>query len=322
MSLRFVGGDVWPHITKVMAGRGRRRAAVAYLGREAPQFLRLRRHDILVVNASDAALLAHATSPDALDAYVRAGVRVLSTPTLHAKVIVTPTVAVVGSANASTHSRELVEAVVITKSQATIEAARRFIDGLAHLTQVDRNFVEAARATWARGTPSRLPGISGGPDPGFLPAGKFRLYIAAETVPYDPSRSEVKLFQEAARRARRAAGPASAYYLDSYQQRREHEPFRSGDVIVQIYNAEGERWVNPPEVVVSNPLPIPRSPNVIQLLRGRVDLEPRTLTEAIAVLQAGGIQTSLDSARWARSRLRDAVLDVWNLATTAPEKHA
>lgn len=316
MSLRFVGGDVWPQITQAIAGRGQRRAAVAYLGREAPRFLPLRRHDVLVVNASDAALLAHATSPDALDAYLSAGVRVLSTPSLHAKVIVTPKVAVVGSANASTHSGVLDEAVLITDSRETIEAARRFVDGLAQVTPIDENFIEAARVVWARGSPIRLPGVgTSRPDPGFLPRGPFRLYVAADTAWYDPSRSEIEVFQRAARRARRAAGPANSYYLNSYQQLQEEEPFRKGDVIVQIYDEEGERRVNPPEVVVSDPLPVPRSRNVIQLLRGRVDLEPLTLTEATAGLRSSGVATALDTSRWARSRVRAALLDLWELTT-------
>lgn len=320
MSVRFVGGDVWPQITKVMTGRGRRRAAVAYLGSEAPRFLPLRKHDVLVANASDAALLAHATSPDALAAYLKVGVRVLSTPTLHAKVIVTPTVAVVGSANASTSSGELDEAVLITDRRETIEAARRFIDGLAQLTEIDENFIAAARAVWARGRGTRLPGVGGGrPDPGFLPSSPLRLYIAADTVWYDPSSSELDVYQQATRRARRSAGPASAYYLDSYRQPRDDEPFRTGDVIVQIHDVNGERWVNPPEVVVSDPLPVPHSRNAIQLIRGRVDLEPVTLADATAGVRAQGVTTPLDSSRWARPALREALLGLWDLTARTPD---
>lgn len=113
----LVGGEVWPQVTVACNGRGQRRAAIAYLGADAPRLLQLRRYDVLVVNASDAALLAHATSPKALEADLAAGVRVSSSAKLHAKVLVTPTHAVIGSANASTHSSAVDEAVVISDRQ-------------------------------------------------------------------------------------------------------------------------------------------------------------------------------------------------------------
>jgi hypothetical protein len=103
-SLEMAGGQVWPTITKVCQGRGPRMAAIAYLGWQAPQLLPLKKGDVLVVNVSDAALLTHATSPEALRTYVDAGVQVSSVPSLHAKVLVTATKAVIGSANASSHS--------------------------------------------------------------------------------------------------------------------------------------------------------------------------------------------------------------------------
>jgi hypothetical protein len=315
VTLEFIGGHVWSAISKVCTGPGRRTAAIAFLGWDAPRLMPLRRGDVLVVNASDSALLAHATSPDALDAYVAAGVRVSSTPRLHAKVIVTNTHAVIGSANASTHSSELDEAIIVTDDQTVIAAGRAFISGLVDATPVDEEFLTAARATWARGRSSGLPGTAESrPDPGFLPRPPYRLYLAADTEFYDPGAGEEEVFRRARGRARRAAGPAASYYVDSFRVSRDDRPFARDDVIIQVYDFNGGRWVWPPVVVFSDPLPVPRSRSVIQLVRGRVGLNAVSVDEVAHRLRVAGVGGRLDTARWVRSTpLRDALLDIWKL---------
>ena len=83
--------------TRAIRTRGIRHAAIAHLGQDAPTLMPLRAGDVLVVNASRAAVRAHLTSPVALAYYVDAGVRVLSSPNLHANVIATDRRAVIGS---------------------------------------------------------------------------------------------------------------------------------------------------------------------------------------------------------------------------------
>jgi len=77
MGTTFHGPSPWPYITRAIRTRGPRHAAIAHLGEDAPTLLPLRACDVLVVNASRAAVRAHATSPVALTHYVDAGVRVL-----------------------------------------------------------------------------------------------------------------------------------------------------------------------------------------------------------------------------------------------------
>jgi len=100
--------------------------------------------DLLVVNASRAAVRAHLTSPIALAYYVDTGVRVLSSPNLHANVIATSRRAVIGSANASHSSTIADEAVVITDDPEVVAAARTFIDGIEEITEVDQVFLDNA----------------------------------------------------------------------------------------------------------------------------------------------------------------------------------
>ena len=147
MGTTFHGPSPWPHITRAIRTRGPRRAAVAHLGQDAPTLLPLRAGDVLVVNASRAAVRAHATSPVALAYYVDAGVRVLSSPNLHANVIATDRRAVIGSANASHSSTLAEEAVIITDDPDLVTAAAAFIDGIDgidEVTEIDQAFLDNA----------------------------------------------------------------------------------------------------------------------------------------------------------------------------------
>ncbi|MFF2028199.1 hypothetical protein ACFVW2_41335, partial [Streptomyces sp. NPDC058171] len=142
------GPSPWPHITRAIRTRGPRHAAIAYLGQDAPTLLPLRAGDVLVVNASRAAVRAHATSPAALAHYVAAGVRVLSSPNLHAGVIATARWAVIGSAGASHSSTISDEAVVVTDDPEVVAAVLAFIEGIDEITEVDQVFLDNATAIW------------------------------------------------------------------------------------------------------------------------------------------------------------------------------
>jgi hypothetical protein len=306
-------GRPWAAITEVCRKKGPRVAAVAYLGNDAPRLLPLQRGDVLVVNASDQALLCHATSPDALQAFVDAGVAVSSSPSLHAKVLATATHAVIGSANASASSTRLDEAVVITDSRAAVNAVRRFVRSLDDTTAVDDNFLDAARAVWARGRQAGPPGAGGDlADAGLLPAGRFRLYLAADTSSYLQSDAEAQAVSKASRRARRGAGPAAAYYLDSF---RTDAAFRVGDVLIQVCDDDaGVAHLWPPVVVISGRLPVRGVRDSVQLVRGRVGLDPIPVDEAAATLAAQGVNARLGHPRFVTAdRTRVALLNLWDL---------
>ncbi len=110
----FAGDSPWPMILKDV-NRTRRQplvAVVAFIGVDAPEILPLRRGDALVCDASDFRIRDASTSAAALETYRKRGVHIYSVPALHAKVIASPRIAWVGSANASTSSTNLYEASV------------------------------------------------------------------------------------------------------------------------------------------------------------------------------------------------------------------
>ncbi|MFF2028406.1 phospholipase D family protein, partial [Streptomyces sp. NPDC058171] len=210
MGTTFHGPSPWPHITRAIRTRGARYAAIGYLGPGAPALLPLRAGDVLVVNASKAAIRAHATSPAALAYYVNRGVRVLSSPTLHAKVIVTNTRAVIGSANASENSTLADDAVVITDDPEIVASVRKFIDGLDEITEVDEVFLDDAILEWGIGRAVPIPGVSGrirDTEAEFLPAPVTRMFVK-HAVDYEPSPTEQHVLEQHRSRQRTTAGPA------------------------------------------------------------------------------------------------------------------
>lgn len=103
-------------------------AAVGYAGQGASALLPLPPRSTLVVDASEAAVKAGQTDPNALLRLIRRGVRVFSKAGLHAKVFVAGRRAFIGSNNASRHSADhLIEAAVVTSHAPTVDSARRFI---------------------------------------------------------------------------------------------------------------------------------------------------------------------------------------------------
>ena len=114
--------------------------AVAYMGQRGDALLPLIADSRLVVDASLSSVRGGITHPGALLKLRKRGVRIFSSPLLHAKVFAFDSVGFVGSTNASTRSRDhLSEAVVRVKDAPTLADIRNYVDGLAsdELTKAD-----------------------------------------------------------------------------------------------------------------------------------------------------------------------------------------
>jgi hypothetical protein len=133
MTTTFHPKRPWPSIEKDLANkrRGRIVAVVAYIGKDAPQILKLRAGDKLVCDASPEVVRAGATNALALRTLHRLGVEVYSIPGLHAKVVASARFAWVGSANASTHSKQaLIEASIRIEDPKVVRNVLVWADGL------------------------------------------------------------------------------------------------------------------------------------------------------------------------------------------------
>lgn len=154
--LELVAERVWECLRPLIVDGASCRAAIAYVGREAPGILPLALGDVIVLDGSDAALAAGTTDPEAVASWLGAGVQVQSLPGLHAKTILltgeTGRFAVVGSANVSAHSRDhLLEAAVVSDDPDLCEQVSEQLDRWSAIADdLDAAWITHARKVFRR----------------------------------------------------------------------------------------------------------------------------------------------------------------------------
>ena len=158
MSSNFVGTSPWRFITADVARKNREPiiATVSYVGSEAESVLPLRSGDFLICDASERAIKQGVTSAKTLLGYKRSGIRVFSVEGLHSKVVSSKQFSWIGSANASSNSRDrLIEASIRVEGLASREAfnwASSLATDDAELTLSDIQALKRIPISWeARG---------------------------------------------------------------------------------------------------------------------------------------------------------------------------
>jgi len=123
--------ELWKKLRSVVKQSEHVDAAIAYFGTDGARLLALNKGDRLVVDLSAPIVQAGATNPHEIDKLMRRGVQVFTRRNLHAKIVVTNTLVVTGSANASRNSlNTLNEAALVTTEPAAVRRAREFVDRL------------------------------------------------------------------------------------------------------------------------------------------------------------------------------------------------
>jgi hypothetical protein len=134
---RFLSGrSVWPTLCEILAKQSAVDAAIAYVT-ISPPFLK--RGARFVCDMSETVVRQGGTDPRViLDLITKKKVEVFSKPGLHAKVIVSDDLVVVGSANASSNSglmavkkATLFEAVAIIQDRSVVRSAQSFVESLS-----------------------------------------------------------------------------------------------------------------------------------------------------------------------------------------------
>jgi hypothetical protein len=256
MATRFFGdAKPWVRITKrVEETKGRVVAAIAYVAKDAPDLLPLKEGDILVCDAEDASIKAGRTSAEALWKYHKRGVTIYKHRGLHAKVVVLPRAAFVGSANASftsRHARD--EAILETTESGAVQDARDFVlakaSGSAEAFRLDKpqlqalRDIEVDRPRW-EGSDKR--------EPVDLPERVGRLLVQAMILAV-PAKASTKIMEDDRREVRAGVsklGPG----LDLEAQEwwtEDAEKLKRGDWILGVY--ETGRVDAPVQVVEITP---------------------------------------------------------------------
>jgi len=143
----FLCGDrLWKAISNRARSAHRTKAAIAYLTRSLP--LRLKREDVLIVDATEGAISSGQTSASELEKLLKKGLHLFSHNGLHAKVIILDAELFVSSANLSDSSmNRLFEAGIYTDNPNTVSEAVGMIERLIETsTPIDDNFVARIKA--------------------------------------------------------------------------------------------------------------------------------------------------------------------------------
>ncbi|MFI6163976.1 phospholipase D-like domain-containing protein [Micromonospora haikouensis] len=119
--IQLVADGTWHGLEDYLHANVCKRAAISYIGPAAAELLDLTADDMIILDGSDAALLAGQVDPNTIRRWLKARVDVRTLPNLHAKMIHiegSETYAIISSANASARSRDLLrEAAVLTDDE-------------------------------------------------------------------------------------------------------------------------------------------------------------------------------------------------------------
>lgn len=139
--IRFLGDNIWQELPRLAKKCRRKYAAVAYV--TTGETLLFGEGDLLIVDASDHAIKTGQTSAPVLENALRKGSEIYSNPSLHAKLILFDSCALIGSANISKYSRDtLLETAVLTDHPSVMSAARAYLERLKKRSQrIDSRFI-------------------------------------------------------------------------------------------------------------------------------------------------------------------------------------
>lgn len=135
MKSQLITKNIWQMISAV-AKRARTTShiAVGYFGQGGAKMLPLSRGSVVVVDASEIAVKSGQTCPAELLKLYNKGVRIFSSPNLHAKVYVLGSSLFIGSANVSGRSRDvLTEVVFTTNDRNSVREAKEFVKSLCSI---------------------------------------------------------------------------------------------------------------------------------------------------------------------------------------------
>lgn len=122
--MKLLTKSIWPSMKKIKEP-GEMVVVVAYV---TADLLGLGEGDILICDASNVNVASGAVSAIALESLFKAGVTLFSFTGLHAKLVLTSTHVLVGSANMTQNTSKLSEASVLSDDPVLLKQSRGFVD--------------------------------------------------------------------------------------------------------------------------------------------------------------------------------------------------
>lgn len=236
------GNEVWDNLEAFWSATPRK-CAIAYF---TDMNLPFDEGDLLVVDASPIAIKTGQTKASLLRRAFSAKAKVYSWPGLHSKVYVLGTDAFIGSANASKHSRQLMECMAHTRDPIEVGQAIGFVHALAkNATVIDELYLQEIEAIQVDQSPPPNKQKSRQ----LAPA--TRRYWLVGLIPLDDPDKEL----EAKRKALQRSLPDVDVRWFSHRGRRTklYQDVTEGDGIIEVWNEPGKApVVHPPAVVVNS----------------------------------------------------------------------
>lgn len=241
MVTKVHGFHPWDEISLLSKLSGPRHAAIAFVGAKAPEMLNLEIGDVLVCNAGRSAIESGATNPFALREFIDRGVEVYSCSSLHAKVLAVRGYAIVGSANASKHSDQSLEAVVSSDEPEFVERVIKLVDEACSKSEleVDVDYLDAAEEWFQKDVANKpsIVGVTASPevDDVFVPDSGGTYWLSAERDDEYPDGAE-KL-AAAMMRYQIAKKRKAKFVLDTMYENRSTE-ISTGDVLILMQESD------------------------------------------------------------------------------------
>lgn len=241
---RLVSYKLWDEIEAIAKQSTTKLAAIAYVSND--QKVLFGKNDVLIVDASDPAIMSSQTSVSVLKAALKRGADLYSCSGLHAKLMVLDQTAIIGSANMSKSSQTgLIEAALITDDPDIVSDTVRFITLLAaQVDTIDAAFIRriAKLPVTKRKPPSRptgsLPRI-------VLPPRRTWL-VSVQPISDRLHTKEEKIAEKGLRRAKKLMPDSKKglTWLRFINNSKFFREAKEGDLVIQIWGPRGTSTVD------------------------------------------------------------------------------
>ena len=252
---RFLNNDsLWAELSVKVKTSRKVKAAVAFVGNGGADLLPLKKGDTLVVNLGLQTVKQGATSPKEIQRLIKRGVQVFTRSNLHAKFFICDRTLLVGSANISNNSQQVLdEAASLTTDKTALRRASDFFDKLC-TEPVRPDYLKLCLEAYR--PPKFSPTGSKNVPRGQKRVIEAKLWFIGGLRYYDIPAAEKERAEaiqgKTASKLRQSKG-THADYLHNSVKPRYFDDIRVGDWIVTcIADSDGQRYVHSPQQVLGH----------------------------------------------------------------------
>ena len=307
---RIITNKIWSQVTQILGKHCYKLAAIAYVSKGTP--LSFQDGDTLVCDASDQAIKSGETDAKTIKKFFNAGAKLYSCQNLHAKLLISNGLTVIGSANLSASSENiLIEAALLTtRSQIRSQVSALIHNIIKASIPIDEDFLDhivsipVSVRQWPIGYRKKKTIEEVG-----------NKYWVVNTIPIISHEDEVELVEEGEAEARNLAEDTEneIYWIRWTGTSKFRQLAKPGDTVIEISR-------NKKRAVVLSPRPIlirqDHSNWTRFYLEDQSDSEQRSWTQFEKELRKVGLQSiKRGSTRELKTREITLMESIWRTNT-------